>query len=248
MANARRHLVYFKATGLNLNDGIWISSAMTASGAQTFAENARQIQAAVAEYGAGSLKHTAALVSIPHGLIPRQGFYDEDTSVLSANRLVEFPLRNAHELRDAYLNSLTAILENRHPEYGRVSDYFSSSDIAKAHDIVFRLRQMGYLVGTKAVSVGGGTTVTHQLAWINTSARGPTDTEFDTANLLTYFDIAHTIAAPTGPFSIVATTTLARRTLADAVADPVAVGGVGQPAEPTAAQLRNGTWIQNINE
>lgn len=249
MANARRYLVYFKATGLlNLDDGIWISSAMTASDAQAFAENAQQLQAAVAEYGAGSLKHTAALVSIPHGVIPRQGFYDEDTGVLSADRLVAFPLRTAHEARHAFLESLTDILKDRHPDYGRVSEYFPSTDIAKANDIIYRLHQMGYLVGHKQVPVGGGTTATHQLAWIRASAMGPTDAGFDLTNLLTYFDIAHTINAPTGPFSIVSATDLSRRTLAAAVADPIAVGSTGQPAEPTPAQLRTGAWIQTINE
>ena len=173
--------------------------------------------------------------------------YPTNPTVRQAPR-VRYILRAAHQARHDLLEGLTRILEGRDPRYGRISQFFSSSDISKGHDLIYRLHQIGYLVGTKAVAVGGGTTARHQLAWIQAAARGPTDAEFDIANPLTYFDIAHTIPAPMGPFSIVDITTLARRTLGTAVTEVVAVGGVGQPAEPTSALLRGGAWIASINE
>ena len=182
-----------------------------------------------------------------------QAIDDYYVKVDGGNKTVEllsarFPLRNAHQERHDLLNTLSSILEDEHPDYGIVTRFFSTADIAKGHDLIYRLHQMGYLVGHKQVQVNGGTTAAHQLAWIAAAAQGPTDAGFDLRNPLTYFDIAHTIAVPTGPFSIVAPADLARRTLAAAVADPVGVGGAGQPAEPTPAQLRDGAWIQGINE
>lgn len=254
MANPSKFLVWFKATGLgNVNEGLWIRAVESAAAGATYAANQDNIDDAVAKYGTGTLRVTAGAVEIPGfaqiaGLAGSNTYYNAVSNALQATPVRPFPLRSAHWARHNLLTRLTDILLDRHPDYGQVSQFFPASAITKGHDIIYRLHQIGYLVGHKTVSVNGGTTAVHQLAWMQAAALGPTDSGFDVTNLLTYFDIAHTISAPTGPFSIVALSNLARRTLSDAMTDVVEVGGVGQPAEPTPMQMLDGSWIDSINE
>ena len=251
MAFWQSRIVYFEATGVlaaaNQNQGLWITAVADAAEGATYIADQDNIDA-VEGLGTGALRVSAGEVSVPHIAVPGRAWYDAANNVLKTTPLIEFPLRNAHQKRHELLDTLSDILEDRHPIYGKISRFFPAEDITKGHDIIFRLHQMGYLVGHKQVSVNGGTTKAHQLAWIAAAAQGPTDAGFSLANPLSYFDIAHTVATPTGPFSIVDITDLSRRTLGTAVTEVVAVGGPGQPAEPTPAQLRKGAWIRNINE
>ena len=239
----RTRIVYFAATGagaaLNIHDGVWITAVATHADGQAYASNAENRTRAVAQFGAGELRSLSTPIDIPADAEPLAGWYDETDGVLRTTRKVRFPLRVSLGQGRALREGLKMLLR-------RIGGDYPSADVAKAHDILYRLDQASYLVGRDLVAAGDRSAA-NRIAWGQASALGPTDAGFDLARPETYFDIAHAVPEPTGPFSIVDLADFSRRTLADAVADPIAVGGPGEPAEPLPSDLRDGAWIQTVN-
>ena len=125
-------------------------------------------------------------------------------------------------LRDSFIavntsiHSLTELLLD-------VQEYYPADDVTKAHEIIRRLYQGVYMVGTSSWDPA------QKLQWIGQSALGTTDVP--ARNPIAYFDIAHDIelSAIDKPISLPAidtsgsTPTFAQQTLAAAIAQTVVV-------------------------
>ena len=167
MANAQRYIVYFKATSANnIHNGLWVSAAKSSADAQTFSETANQVSAITNVYGAGTLEHTTALVSIPHGVVPLRGYYNETTRALTATQIVSFPARAAFQAWHDRGDELSRILA----EFGPID--YPQWALNLAHDALHAWHIFGYVLWHwTAVPVAD------KLRALQMASLGPTDVD-----------------------------------------------------------------------
>lgn len=145
-------------------------------------------------------------------------------------------IRAAAGLWHDALNSLSAILLAD----GR---YYPLRDVDLAHDIIYGLHQMAYIVVKNTE-----TNAQQKLAWFQAAVQGPTG--FDNTNPHSYFDLAHSLtteqrnAFREGPMSPV-NASLERVNLATMISvNVLPYGSITE--EPAPSDLRYGHWIDSI--